>query len=143
MTRAGAMRVRRRHDRRLHGYFPGRCGIDVIVVKRTDVAAAASGKAGGILALDRCAPEPARDNRVKAHVTQVGTALPRALSRDSEAIERQVRRTSRSLASPMQKTVRSFPVPAASGVHERLVLAVRDCRFLPTSKVVYEPPVPI
>ena len=33
-------------------YFPSRRGIDVIVVERTEVAAAASGKAGGFLALD-------------------------------------------------------------------------------------------
>jgi glycine/D-amino acid oxidase-like deaminating enzyme len=36
-------------------YFPSRRGIDVIVVERTEVAAAASGKAGGFLALDWCA----------------------------------------------------------------------------------------
>src|SRR5215468_578542 len=33
-------------------------GIDVIVVERTEVAAAASGKAGGFLALDWCAGTP-------------------------------------------------------------------------------------
>jgi glycine/D-amino acid oxidase-like deaminating enzyme len=39
-------------------YFLGRRGIDVIVVERTEVAAAASGKAGGFLALDWCAGSP-------------------------------------------------------------------------------------
>ena len=41
-------------------YFLSRRGIDVIVVERTEVAAAASGKAGGFLALDWCAGTPAR-----------------------------------------------------------------------------------
>jgi glycine/D-amino acid oxidase-like deaminating enzyme len=36
-------------------YFLARRGIDVVVVERTDVACAASGKAGGFLALDWCA----------------------------------------------------------------------------------------
>jgi glycine/D-amino acid oxidase-like deaminating enzyme len=39
-------------------YFLSRRGIDVIVVERTEVAAAASGKAGGFLALDWCADTP-------------------------------------------------------------------------------------
>jgi glycine/D-amino acid oxidase-like deaminating enzyme len=39
-------------------YFLKQRGIDVIVVERTDVAAAASGKAGGFLALDWCAGSP-------------------------------------------------------------------------------------
>jgi glycine/D-amino acid oxidase-like deaminating enzyme len=39
-------------------YFLSRRGIDVIVVERTEVAAAASGKAGGFLALDWCAGSP-------------------------------------------------------------------------------------
>src|ERR1700758_1999188 len=39
-------------------YFLKRRGIDVIVVERTHVAAAASGKAGGFLALDWCAGSP-------------------------------------------------------------------------------------
>jgi glycine/D-amino acid oxidase-like deaminating enzyme len=39
-------------------YFLARRGIDVTVVERTDVAAAASGKAGGFLALDWCAGTP-------------------------------------------------------------------------------------
>ena len=38
-------------------YFLARRGIDVVVVERTEVAAAASGKAGGFLALD-CLPAP-------------------------------------------------------------------------------------
>jgi glycine/D-amino acid oxidase-like deaminating enzyme len=36
-------------------YFLSRRGVEVIVVERTEVAAAASGKAGGFLALDWCA----------------------------------------------------------------------------------------
>src|SRR5262245_8291168 len=36
-------------------YFLARRGVDVIVVERTEVACAASGKAGGFLALDWCA----------------------------------------------------------------------------------------
>ena len=39
-------------------YFLGRQGVDVIVVERTEVAAAASGKAGGFLARDWCAGTP-------------------------------------------------------------------------------------
>ena len=39
-------------------YFLSRRGIDVIVVEGTEVAAAASGKAGGFLALDWCAGTP-------------------------------------------------------------------------------------
>jgi hypothetical protein len=39
-------------------YFLARRGIDVIVIERTEVAAAASGKAGGFLALDWCAGTP-------------------------------------------------------------------------------------
>jgi glycine/D-amino acid oxidase-like deaminating enzyme len=39
-------------------YFLSRRGIEVIVVERTEVAAAASGKAGGFLALDWCAGTP-------------------------------------------------------------------------------------
>jgi glycine/D-amino acid oxidase-like deaminating enzyme len=39
-------------------YFLSRRGIDVIVVERTEVAAAASGKAGGFLALDWCTGSP-------------------------------------------------------------------------------------
>ena len=39
-------------------YFLARRGIDIIVVERTEVAAAASGKAGGFLALDWCAGTP-------------------------------------------------------------------------------------
>jgi len=39
-------------------YFLSRRGIEVIVVERTEVAAAASGKAGGFLALDWCTGTP-------------------------------------------------------------------------------------
>ena len=39
-------------------YFLARRGIDIIVVEGTAVAAAASGKAGGFLALDSCAGSP-------------------------------------------------------------------------------------
>ena len=39
-------------------YFLSRRGIDVIVVERAEIAAAASGKAGGFLALDWCAGTP-------------------------------------------------------------------------------------
>ena len=39
-------------------YFLARRGIDVIVVERTGVACAASGKAGGFLAIDWCAGSP-------------------------------------------------------------------------------------
>ena len=39
-------------------YFLARRGVDVIVVERTEVACAASGKAGGFLALDWCADSP-------------------------------------------------------------------------------------
>ena len=38
--------------------FLARRGIDVTVVERAEIAAAASGKAGGFLALDRCAGTP-------------------------------------------------------------------------------------
>ena len=39
-------------------YFLSRRGIEVVVVERAGVAAAASGKAGGFLALDWCAGSP-------------------------------------------------------------------------------------
>src|SRR6201987_599175 len=39
-------------------YFLGRHGIEVIVVERAEIAAAASGKAGGFLALDWCGGTP-------------------------------------------------------------------------------------
>src|SRR5258706_13298894 len=39
-------------------YFLSRRGIDVTVVERTEVAAAASGKAGGFVAVDWCAGTP-------------------------------------------------------------------------------------
>jgi glycine/D-amino acid oxidase-like deaminating enzyme len=39
-------------------YYLSLRGIDVIVVERTEVAVAASGEAGGFLALDRCHGSP-------------------------------------------------------------------------------------
>jgi glycine/D-amino acid oxidase-like deaminating enzyme len=39
-------------------YFLSRCGTNVIVVEGTEVAAAASGKAGGFVALDWCTGSP-------------------------------------------------------------------------------------
>ena len=39
-------------------YFLSQRSVDVTVVERTEVAAAASGKAGGFLALDWCAGTP-------------------------------------------------------------------------------------
>jgi glycine/D-amino acid oxidase-like deaminating enzyme len=39
-------------------YFLARRGIDAVVIERTEVAAAASGKAGGFLALDWCTGSP-------------------------------------------------------------------------------------
>src|SRR5688572_22525378 len=39
-------------------YFLARRGVDVIVVERTEVACAASGNAGGFLALDWCSGSP-------------------------------------------------------------------------------------
>src|SRR6188508_479839 len=39
-------------------YFLARRGVDVTVVERTEVACAASGKAGGFLALDWCSGSP-------------------------------------------------------------------------------------
>src|SRR5262245_46167930 len=39
-------------------YFLARRGVDVVVVERTEVACAASGKAGGFLARDWCAGSP-------------------------------------------------------------------------------------
>src|SRR3982750_2670663 len=39
-------------------YFLARRGVDVTVVERTEIACAASGKAGGFLARDWCAGSP-------------------------------------------------------------------------------------
>src|SRR5262252_2156049 len=39
-------------------YFLARRGVDVVVVERTEVACAASGKAGGFLARDWCGGSP-------------------------------------------------------------------------------------
>jgi len=51
-------------------YFLIRRGIDVTVVERTEVAAAASGKAGGFLALDWCAGTPLDAPRPPAKPSQ-------------------------------------------------------------------------
>jgi glycine/D-amino acid oxidase-like deaminating enzyme len=62
------------------GYFLSRRGIDAIVVERTDVAAAASGKAGGFLALDWCAGTP-RDALARRSLGPHAT-LPREIAGD-------------------------------------------------------------
>jgi glycine/D-amino acid oxidase-like deaminating enzyme len=61
-------------------YFLARRGIDVIVVERTEVAAAASGKAGGFLALDWCAGTPL--DALARRSFQLHAALPRELIGD-------------------------------------------------------------
>src|SRR5262249_25633347 len=61
-------------------YFLGRRGIDVIVVERTEVAAAASGKAGGFLALDWCAGTPL--DALARRSFALHAALPRAIATD-------------------------------------------------------------
>jgi hypothetical protein len=59
-------------------YFLSRRGIDVLVVERSEVAAAASGKAGGFLALEWCAGSPldalARRRRLSAGKPHIGDA---------------------------------------------------------------------
>jgi glycine/D-amino acid oxidase-like deaminating enzyme len=55
-------------------YFLARRGIDVMVVERTEVAAAASGKAGGFLALDWCAGTPLDALALNAHRNGPGCA---------------------------------------------------------------------
>jgi glycine/D-amino acid oxidase-like deaminating enzyme len=55
-------------------YFLSRRGIDVIVVERTEVAAAASGKAGGFLALDWCAGTPL--DGLARRIFELHTVLP-------------------------------------------------------------------
>src|SRR5437764_15218733 len=55
-------------------YFLARRGIDVIVVERTAVACAASGKAGGFLALDWCAGTPL--DELARRSFQLHAALP-------------------------------------------------------------------
>jgi glycine/D-amino acid oxidase-like deaminating enzyme len=59
-------------------YFLARRGIDVIVVERTEVAAAASGKAGGFLALDWCAGTPL--DALARRSFQLHAALPREIA---------------------------------------------------------------
>src|SRR5713101_4807359 len=61
-------------------YFLSRRGIDVIVVERTEVAAAASGKAGGFLALDWCAGTPL--DALARRSFQLPAALPREITAD-------------------------------------------------------------
>jgi glycine/D-amino acid oxidase-like deaminating enzyme len=61
-------------------YFLARRGIDVIVVERTEVAAAASGKAGGFLALDWCAGTPL--DALARRSFLLHAALPREITAD-------------------------------------------------------------
>src|SRR5712672_2155647 len=61
-------------------YFLSRHGIDVIVVERTEVAAAASGKAGGFLALDWCAGSPL--DVLARRSFELHAALPREIAGD-------------------------------------------------------------
>jgi glycine/D-amino acid oxidase-like deaminating enzyme len=61
-------------------YFLSRRGIDVIVVERTEVAAAASGKAGGFLALDWCAGTPL--DALARRSFQLHAALPHEIAGD-------------------------------------------------------------
>src|SRR6266702_4968045 len=61
-------------------YFLSRRGIDVTVVERTEVAAAASGKAGGFLALDWCAGTPL--DTLARRSFQLHAALPREITAD-------------------------------------------------------------
>ena len=61
-------------------YFLIRRGIDVTVVERTEVAAAASGKAGGFLALDWCAGTPL--NALARRSFALHAALPGEIAGD-------------------------------------------------------------
>jgi glycine/D-amino acid oxidase-like deaminating enzyme len=61
-------------------YFLSRRGIDVTVVERTEVAAAASGKAGGFLALDWCAGTPL--DALARRSFALHAALPREIAGD-------------------------------------------------------------
>src|SRR5262249_26463649 len=61
-------------------YALSRRGIDVLVVERTGVAAAASGKAGGFLALDWCAGPPL--DALARRSFQLHAALPREIAGD-------------------------------------------------------------
>jgi glycine/D-amino acid oxidase-like deaminating enzyme len=61
-------------------YFLSRRGIDVTVVERTEVAAAASGKAGGFLALDWCAGTPL--DALSRRSFELHAALPNEVAAD-------------------------------------------------------------
>lgn len=61
-------------------YFLSRRGIDVIVVERAKLAAAASGKAGGFLALDWCAGTPL--DQLARRSFQLHATLPREIAGD-------------------------------------------------------------
>ena len=61
-------------------YFLARRGIDVTVVERTEVAAAASGKAGGFLALDWCAGTPL--DALARRSFELHAALPHEIASD-------------------------------------------------------------
>ncbi|WFU14935.1 FAD-dependent oxidoreductase [Bradyrhizobium sp. CB3481] len=61
-------------------YFLSRRGIEVVVVERTEVAAAASGKAGGFLALNWCAGTPI--GALARRSFQFHAALPREIAGD-------------------------------------------------------------
>ena len=61
-------------------YFLSRRGIDVTVVERTEIAAAASGKAGGFLALDWCAGTPL--DALARRSFQLHAALPKEIGAD-------------------------------------------------------------
>ncbi len=61
-------------------YFLARREIDVIVIERTEVAAAASGKAGGFLALDWCAGTPL--DELARRSFQLHAALPDEIAGD-------------------------------------------------------------
>jgi glycine/D-amino acid oxidase-like deaminating enzyme len=61
-------------------YFLSRRGIDVTVVERTKVAAAASGKAGGFLALDWCVGTPL--DALARRSFQLHAALPHEVAGD-------------------------------------------------------------
>jgi glycine/D-amino acid oxidase-like deaminating enzyme len=61
-------------------YFLSRRRIEVVVVQRTEVATAASGKAGGFLALDWCAGTPLDD--LASRSFQLHAALPHEIDGD-------------------------------------------------------------
>src|SRR5262249_36353358 len=61
-------------------YFLSRRGINVTVVERTEVAAAASGKAGGFLALDWCVGTPL--DALARRSFQLHAALPHEIAGD-------------------------------------------------------------